>query len=82
MVSSSKEPESTASEEKGQMSHAQSSNPQQSPKDQLKTAEKKRKHESADEDATCHDSKRAKNSVQGETAEEVQTQKCCPDKTS
>lgn len=80
MVSSLKEAEPTASEEKGQTSYAQTSNPQQSLKDQAKTEEKKRKHESADEDATGQDSKRARNSVAGETAEEIQTQNCCPDK--
>lgn len=82
VVSAAKEPESTAGEEKGQTSQAHTSNPQQSPKVRLKTAEKKRKHESADEHASCHNFKRTKNWVQGESAEGHQAQKCCPDKAS
>lgn len=81
-MSSSKEPESTASGKKGQTSRAQNFTPQQSPEVQLKTAEKKRKHESEDEDATCQDRKRAKISVQGEAAEGNQAKKCCPDRAS
>ncbi|CAF88174.1 unnamed protein product [Tetraodon nigroviridis] len=66
-ASPSKEPEPTAGEEKGQRSFVQSSSLQQSPKVPSKT--NKRKHESVDEDATDPDTKRARNSVQVETAE-------------
>lgn len=80
-VPSSKEPDSTAGKEKGPMTQS-SSLPQLSPKVCVKTAEKKRKQESVDEDATCPDSKRAKNSGQGESTEGSHLLNGCPDKAS